>query len=70
MSRKLLNGENCKWCGRDLSRSYLTRVALGIEKHDSLLYPVLCLCGGITVVGAVTSVSHIDDLTDDDGNEQ
>jgi hypothetical protein len=64
MMNALLKGENCKWCGRDLSKSFLTRVTLGVEKQDSLLYPVLCLCGGITVIGAITSISHIDDLTD------
>lgn len=62
MMSSLLKGENCKWCGRDLSKSFLTRVTLGVEKQDSLLYPVLCLCGGITVIGAVVTISHIDEL--------
>jgi hypothetical protein len=65
MMSTLLKGENCKWCGRDLSKSFLTRITLGVEKQDSLLYPVLCLCGGITVIGAITAISHIDELTDD-----
>lgn len=37
---------------------------MGIEKADTIVYPVLCLCGGITVIGAGTFVSHIDELTD------
>jgi hypothetical protein len=66
MTSAFLKGENCKWCGRDLSKSFLARVTLGVEKQDSLLFPVLCLCGGITVIGAVTSISHIDELADED----
>jgi len=65
----LLEGEFCKSCGRDLSRSFLTRITLGIEKGDALLYPVLCVCGGITVIGACTFVSHFEELTTRDGNK-
>jgi hypothetical protein len=39
-------------------------ISVGIEKGDALLYPVLCLCGGITVIGAGTFVSHLDKLSD------
>jgi hypothetical protein len=35
----------------------------GIEKKDSLLYPALCLCGGITVIGAGTFISHFEELS-------
>jgi len=35
---------------------------LGVEKADTLLYPVLCICGGITVIGAGTFISHFDEL--------
>jgi len=35
----------------------------GIEKNDSLLYPALCLCGGITVIGAGTFISHFEELS-------
>ncbi|MCH7914291.1 MAG: phage portal protein [Deltaproteobacteria bacterium] len=58
----LLKNEAGKWCGRNLSESFLTRVTLGIEKADALLYPVLCICGGITVIGAGTFISHFDEL--------
>jgi len=61
MVSELLEGESCKWCGRNLARSYLTRMP-GIEKGDTILHPVLCLCGGITVVGAGTFVSHFDEI--------
>lgn len=64
MLSDILENESCKWCGRNLSRSFLTRVTMGIEKADTIVYPVLCLCGGITVIGAGTFVSHIDELTD------
>jgi hypothetical protein len=64
MISDLLENESCKWCGRKLSESFLTRITLGIEKADALLYPVLCLCGGITVIGAGTFVSHFDQLTE------
>jgi len=62
MLADILHGENCKWCGRDLSQSFLTRMTMGIEKADTIVYPVLCLCGGITVIGAGTFVSHFDEL--------
>jgi len=62
MIADLLKNENCKWCGRNLSLSFLTRVSLGIEKGDALLYPVLCICGGITVIGAGTFISHFKEL--------
>jgi len=63
MSAEFLENESCKWCGRNLSKSFLTRVTMGVEKNDTLLFPVLCLCGGITVIGAGVFVSHIDDLS-------
>ena len=63
MIADLLANEACKWCGRSLSKSYLTMVSLGIEKKDALLYPVLCLCGGITVIGAGTFISHFEELS-------
>jgi len=52
MISDLLEGEHCRWCGQDLSLSFLTKVTMGIEKADRLLHPVLCICGGITVIGA------------------
>jgi len=63
----LLEGESCKWCGRNLSQSFLTRVTMGIEKGDSIVHPILCICGGITVVGAGTFTSHFDELTERNG---
>ncbi len=64
MITDLLRGEGCKWCGRDLSRSFLVRVSAGVEKGDTILYPILCICGGITVIGAGTFISHFDDIAD------
>lgn len=64
MFENILVSESCKWCGRDLSRSFLTRLTLGIEKAGALLYPVLCICGGITVIGAGTFISHFDELSE------
>jgi hypothetical protein len=63
MISDILENESCKWCGRNLSESFLTRLTPGIEKGDSLLFPVLCICGGITVVGACTFISHFDELS-------
>jgi hypothetical protein len=63
MTAKLLEGEHCKWCGRDLTVSSLSEVG-GIEKDGLLLFPVLCVCGGITVIGAGTFVSHFDELSE------
>jgi hypothetical protein len=70
MISDLLENERCKWCGTDLSRSFLTRITMGIEKDDALLYPVLCLCGGITVIGAGRFVSHLDELCERQGRER
>jgi hypothetical protein len=64
MTAELLKGEGCKWCGRDLSQSFLGEVAGGIEKEGSLLFPILCICGGITVIGAGTFVSYFDQISD------
>ena len=70
MIADILRGESCKWCGRDLSKSFLTRMTMGIEKADTIVYPVLCLCGGITVLGAGTFVSHFDELTNGIGKNE
>ena len=59
----ILEGEACKWCGRDLRESFLAQVGTGIEKSDTILFPALCICGGITVIGAGTFVSHFGRLT-------
>jgi len=44
--------------------SFLTRITLGVELADTLLFPVLCICRGITVIGAGTFVSHFEELTE------
>lgn len=67
MLSEVLRGEACKWCGRDLARSYLARLTVGIEKGDTILHPVLCICGGITVIGAGSFVSHMDEVTGEEG---
>lgn len=64
MISDILENEHCKWCGRKLSESFLTRLTAGIEKADTILYPVLCVCGGITVIGACTFISHFDELSE------
>ena len=64
MINDILENEFCRWCGRNLSQSFLTRITLGVEKADTLLYPVLCICGGITVIGAGTFISHFDELSE------
>jgi hypothetical protein len=43
---------------------------MGVEKDDALLYPVLCVCGGITVIGAGTFISHFDELSERKAREQ
>ena len=67
MAGELLAGEHCRWCGRDLGRFCLTRLTAGIEKAGVLFYPALCLCGGITVIGAGAFISHIDDFAERTG---
>jgi hypothetical protein len=62
VTAELLHDENCKWCGRNLSQSFLAEVSPGIPKSGTVLFPVLCVCGGITVVGAGTFVSHFDQV--------
>jgi len=63
--------ENRKTCPPrriSLSNSFLTRLTLGVEKADTIVYPVLCICGGITVIGAGTFISHFDELSDRKGS--
>lgn len=67
MIRDLVEDEFCKWCARNLSKSFLTRLAPGIERGDWVLYPVLCVCGGITVIGAGSLTSHLDEVAERNG---
>jgi hypothetical protein len=60
----LLHGEYCRWCGRHLCNSFLAEVAGAIEKNGAPLFPILCVCGGITVIGAGTFVSHFDKVAE------
>lgn len=62
MKHQLLDGEHCRWCGRNLRDSFLAEVAGAIEKNGTPLFPILCVCGGITVIGAGSFISHLDDL--------
>jgi len=61
MTSELLSGENCRWCGRDLSRSFLGEMP-AVEKKESLLFPILCVCGGVTVIGAGSFISRFDEF--------
>jgi hypothetical protein len=70
MIADLLESESCKWCGRELSQSFLTRLTMGVEKDSALLFPVLCICGGITVIGAGTFISHFDELIEKKDRKQ
>jgi len=64
MIRDLVEDEYCKWCARPLTGSVLTRITPVIKRGEWFLYPVLCICGGITVIGAAQSLkSHINHLT-------
>lgn len=62
MISELLHDEHCRWCGRNLRESFLAEVAGGVEKNGSVLHPILCVCGGVTVIGAGTFTSYFDDL--------
>jgi hypothetical protein len=64
MLNELLRHESCKWCGRKLLKSCLMSMTAVVEKTDTIVYPVLCLCGGITVIGAGTFISHFDELSE------
>ncbi len=70
MIADILQGEACKWCGRNLSGSFLAQVTMGVEKGDALLFPVLCICGGISIIGAGTFVSHFDDFDERNKNKR
>jgi hypothetical protein len=56
---KMLRGLFCKWCGRSLARSYLSTPG-SVEKDESILCPVFCVCGGMTVVGGEIIERKID----------
>src|SRR5262249_12443288 len=49
----------CTWCGSTLGDSLLTQFA-PVERGNSIVYPALCWCGGITIIGGGTFVH--DDL--------
>lgn len=55
--------EFCKWCGRELRRSYVMRLRRsGIVKGYRYMIPVLCICGGITLVGTNTLLTSYDEI--------
>ena len=66
MIRDIIEDEFCKWCGRKLEQSFLTRLSPGIQKGEWMLYPVLCVCGGITVIGACRFKAHFDEVGKDE----
>ena len=49
--KQLLDTEKCKSCNADLSMSAIAQILSGACIAQRLLYPVLCLCGQITVIG-------------------
>jgi hypothetical protein len=53
MLRDLMRDYRCNWCGDDLGQSFLTQLA-AVEQNDTVLYPVICRCGGITPIGGGT----------------
>ena len=63
-TNELLDNECCRWCGRNLGVSFLAEVACAIEKNGVPLFPILCVCGGITVIGAGTFFSHFDQVAE------
>jgi hypothetical protein len=56
---KMLQGIFCKWCRRPLARSWLSTPTT-VEKDESVLCPVFCVCGGMTVVGGEIIERRID----------
>jgi hypothetical protein len=59
----VIASEICKWCGRELRRSYVMRLKkMGIVKGYRYMIPVLCICGGITLVGANTTLTSYDEI--------
>ena len=59
----VIASELCKWCGRKLRRSYVMRLKkVGIVKGYCYMIPVLCICGGVTLVGANTLVTSYDEI--------
>lgn len=51
MIAELLKGERCRWCGGKLEETYLSGGNLGIDKGERTFWPILCECGGITIIG-------------------
>ena len=62
MIRDLIEDEYCKWCGRALEESFLTRISPSVTRGEWKLTPVLCICGGVTVLGACAFVSAFDKI--------
>ena len=60
IAEKFLQGLRCKWCDRALDRSHVTMMFSGIEKDEAILFPVLCICGGMNVIGGELIERKID----------
>lgn len=60
IGEKLLQGLRCKWCQRPLAQSHLAMMFSGIEKDEAIVYPVLCVCGGVNVIGGELVQRKID----------
>ena len=60
IAEKFLAGLRCRWCSRVLTRSHLKIMLSGVEKDESIVYPVICICGGMNIIGGETIERRID----------
>jgi len=60
IAEKFLQGLFCKSCKRSLVRSHLSIMLSGVEKDESIVYPVFCICGGVNIIGGEIIERKID----------
>lgn len=57
---EILEGERCQGCGRPLAQSAILVLGGGVEWRGCVLYPAVCACGTITVVGGGACLARQD----------
>lgn len=60
IAEKFLKGMRCRWCHRVLARSYLNLMLSGVEKDEAIVHPVVCICGGMNIIGGEIIERKID----------
>lgn len=58
---EILETERCQGCGRPLVRSVILVLGGGVERRGCVLYPCICACGTVTIVGGAAYLARQDE---------